>query len=144
MPAALADVVLGFRSLNNFVLRPRVKLRSVDAPSPQFTSNTSGAHYIAPSDFATIYDLARLYASGMDGRGQTIAIAGQTDILLSDIDTFAESRGYRPTILKWSWFPGRAIPERTLMTLQKLIWISNGPAPPRRMRTSFTSTPTTS
>lgn len=110
VPAALADVILGFRSLNNFVLRPRVKVRSVDAPSPQFTSTTSGAHYIVPSDIATIYDLARLYASGIDGRGQTIAIAGQTDILLSDIDTFRRVSGLPPNDPEVVMVPGESDP----------------------------------
>src|SRR5262249_50885927 len=45
---------------------------------------------------ATIYDPNPLYASGIDGRGQRIAIAGQTDILLSDIRTFRSLSGLPP------------------------------------------------
>src|SRR5262249_54301750 len=93
VPSAIADVVLGFRSLNNFKLRPRAKVRSMAALSPNFTSSTTGNHFVVPNDFATIYDLARLYASGLDGRGQTIAIAGQTDIQISDIHTFRSVSG---------------------------------------------------
>ena len=43
---ALGDVVLGFRSLNNFRLKPRLKSRRV-----QFTSSVTGYHYLAPDDF---------------------------------------------------------------------------------------------
>ena len=87
VPAALEDVVLGFRSLNNFKLKPRVRLRS------RFTSNVTGNHYVTPGDFATIYDLAAPYASGLNGSGQKIAIAGQTDILVSDIRRFRALSG---------------------------------------------------
>src|SRR5262249_6523443 len=93
VPAAIANVVLGFRSLNNFRLRPRPNQRSVMAPSPQFTSNLSGNHFLSPSDFATIYNLNALYAAGIDGRGQSIVIAGQTDIDLNDIRAFRSASG---------------------------------------------------
>jgi subtilase family serine protease len=91
VPAAIADVVLGFRSLNNFKLSPRPNKRSVTAP--QFTSNLSGNHYLSPSDFATIYNLNGLYAAGIDGRGQSIVVAGQTAIDLNDIRAFRSASG---------------------------------------------------
>src|SRR5262249_1039773 len=52
IPSALADVVSGFRALNNFRLDPRPRVKHVDA-SPQFTSSVSGNHFLAPADFAT-------------------------------------------------------------------------------------------
>ena len=42
--------------------------------APQYT--TGSAHYLSPGDFATIYDAAPLYAGGVDGSGQSIAIDG--------------------------------------------------------------------
>ena len=94
VPAAFADVVLGFRSLNNFRLNPRPNIRSIDrAVSPQFTSSATGNHYLAPADFATIYNLGSLYAGGYDGSGQKIAIMGQTDIQLNDIRAFRSAAG---------------------------------------------------
>jgi subtilase family serine protease len=93
VPSAIADVVLGFKSLNNFKLRPRAKVRTIDKLSPDFTSSTSGNHFVVPNDFATIYNLAPLYAAGLDGRGQTIAVVGQTDIQISDIHTFRSVSG---------------------------------------------------
>ena len=64
VPAALADVVSVFRGLNNFQLKPRA-LRM----SPRFTSGVSGNHFVAPPDFATIYDVTPLYQHGLYGDG---------------------------------------------------------------------------
>lgn len=84
VPAALANVVLGMRGLNNFRLKPRNKLRGF---APRDTTG-SGDHQMAPDDFATIYDVAPLYAVGIDGTGQKLVIVGQTDISASDIQAF--------------------------------------------------------
>jgi subtilase family serine protease len=80
VPAALSDVVLGFRSLDNFQLKPKA-LRKM---SRKFTSGISGNHFIAPPDFATIYDVKPLYQRGFTGAGQKIAVVGQSDINRSD------------------------------------------------------------
>ncbi len=53
----------------------------------------TGAHYLAPPDFATIYDLAPLYSAGDTGKGVTIAIIGQTDIVPADITDFRAASG---------------------------------------------------
>ncbi len=47
---------------------------------PNFTSEISGKHFLAPDDFATIYDIQGLYGSGITGAGQSIAIVGQSDL----------------------------------------------------------------
>jgi uncharacterized protein (TIGR03437 family) len=88
IPAALSDMMLGLRGLNNYRLKPRGKLRG---PVPTLVpSDTTGhgAHELAPDDFATIYDVAPLYSAGIDGTGQKLVIVGQTDIQVSDIDAF--------------------------------------------------------
>lgn len=88
VPAALSGVMAGLHGLHNFRLRPRgVRLQR------NFTSSQSGNHFIAPGDFATIYDLNPLYSAKIDGTGQTIAIVGQTDISLSDIAAFRTAAG---------------------------------------------------
>ena len=56
--------------------------------SPDYTSVTSGAHYVGASDIATIFDTKPLLAAGIDGTGVKIGIIGQTDILLSDIQIY--------------------------------------------------------
>jgi len=79
VPAAFGSVVKNIRGLNDFRLKPRAKPRN---------TSSRGVHSIAPDDQATIYDITPLYTSGINGTGQTIAIAGQTEVNMSDISTF--------------------------------------------------------
>jgi subtilase family serine protease len=90
VPAAFAQVIAGFQGLNDFRLRPqRLKSRVL---TPDYTSST-GNHYLAPGDVSTIYDLVPLYGAGINGMGQKIVVAGQTDINLSDIQAFRAQFG---------------------------------------------------
>jgi uncharacterized protein (TIGR03437 family) len=96
LPVALQGVVQAIRGLHNFRLKPRIrKLTPValsgNGATPNYTS--SGSHYLAPDDFATIYNLAPLYSKGIDGTGQKIAIAGQTTITTSHLSTFRSYYG---------------------------------------------------
>ncbi len=94
LPMALQGLVGHIRGLNDIHPKPHaVRSRSTAGLTPKFTSSISGSHFIAPGDFATIYDVQPLYGSGIDGTGQTIAIAGQTDIQLSDIEAFQTASG---------------------------------------------------
>ncbi len=96
LPAAFAGQVLGVRGLDDF--RPKARLRKV---LPRFTSSVSGNHFVIPGDFATIYNLGPLYAQGLDGAGQSIAVVGQTAVSLTDIDAFRSAAGltkYDPTL----------------------------------------------
>jgi subtilase family serine protease len=86
VPATLADVLLGIRNLDDFHPKPRYAIAR--KMRPNFTSSISGNHFLAPDDFATIYNLQPLYLSGLDGTGQKIAVVGQTSINLSDIQSF--------------------------------------------------------
>ncbi len=102
VPAALAGVVSGFRSLNDFRLKPRYVRPRVDTAQVKYTSSISGQHFIVPDDFATIYDLQSLYARGINGTGQKIAIMGQTNISLTDTRAFLAAAGLAandPTIV---------------------------------------------
>ena len=105
VPEALTDIVLGFRSLNNFPLKSRLKSRKV-----RFTSSITGYHYLAPDDFAAIYDIQSLYDSGIDGTGQKLAVIGQSDIQLSDIRTFREASGLSPNDPQIILVPGSRDP----------------------------------
>ena len=94
VPAAFGSVVKSIRGLNDFRMKPRLRpsLRTPNSAKPAFTDSGQGnAHFIAPGDFATIYDVAPLYAAGIDGSGQKIAIAGQIEVNLSDIEQFRSS-----------------------------------------------------
>jgi subtilase family serine protease len=96
VPEALSGLVVGIRGLNDFRLKARSvrTRRQIPAPlNPHFTSSISGDHFLAPDDFATIYDIKALYSSGIDGTGQKLAVAGQTDIKLSDIEAFRTAAG---------------------------------------------------
>ncbi|MGH9599343.1 MAG: S53 family peptidase, partial [Terracidiphilus sp.] len=48
---------------------------------------------LAPNDFATIYNVTPLWTNNINGTGQTIAIAGTSDIDLSDVSTFRSMFG---------------------------------------------------
>ena len=94
IPQALSVMISGVRGLNDFRLKPMLKPRA-PAPaseSPQYTTST-GHHYISPDDFRTIYDLKPLYNSGINGSGQSMVVAGQTQINISDIEQFRTQFG---------------------------------------------------
>jgi pseudomonalisin len=89
IPLALAGVVGGIASLHDFRTQPlHGELR---APVPAFTSG--GGHYLAPTDFATIYNLGPLHQQALDGAGQSIAVVGRTNINLSDVRLFRATFG---------------------------------------------------
>ncbi|MGB8885249.1 MAG: S53 family peptidase [Candidatus Korobacteraceae bacterium] len=77
LPGAFRGLVAAISGLNDFRPRPRSIVKSVQ---PHFTSDLSGNHFLAPDDFATIYDVQGLYANGINGAGQSIAIMGQSDL----------------------------------------------------------------
>ena len=88
IPAELAPLVWLVRGLDDFRTqppKPRVKA------APEFTS--SGSHALTPGDVGTIYDINALYQKGFAGSGQKIAVVGQTDIHLSDIQAFRAEFG---------------------------------------------------
>lgn len=89
LPAAFNGVINGIRGLNNFRMKPALR---ASLQLPNYTSSR-GNHYLAPNDFATIYDINPVYSASIDGTGQKLVIAGQTQINLSDIETFRSSFG---------------------------------------------------
>jgi hypothetical protein len=96
MPAAFANLVIGLNNLHDFRPKARVELRQV-SPGAQshFTSGVSGANYVAPGDFAVIYDLNAVYTKGFDGTGITIAVAGQTALASSSSNDFVDVNAFR-------------------------------------------------
>jgi uncharacterized protein (TIGR03437 family) len=81
VPEALAGVIGGFLGLNDF--HPRSMISRI---APAYTSGTS--HYLAPHDWATIYDVSPLYQAGFNGTGQSIAVVGESDVEITDIRNF--------------------------------------------------------
>jgi subtilase family serine protease len=130
IPEALAQAVVGVKSLHNFFARPlhragskvikdsgtgkwqRIANVADDAtqsrsartsPRPQFGINVPASggdsaylvEDIVPYDFATIYNILPLWTASkpIDGTGQTIAIAGTSSIVPSDVTTFRSTFG---------------------------------------------------
>ena len=90
VPSALGEVVLGVHGLSNFRPKPRVRRVTREAFRPNFTSG--GDHFLAPDDWATIYNVKSIPAP-RDGAGQSIAVAGQSDVLNADLDAFRAAGG---------------------------------------------------
>jgi hypothetical protein len=109
VPAALAPIVAGIASLNNFPRRAashrlgnfrydpatnrtaRLQDQVSSTAEPSFTINDGETFYgMTPYDFATVYNVLPLWnaASPIDGTSQTIAIVGQTDINPADFVNF--------------------------------------------------------
>jgi subtilase family serine protease len=97
IPAALAPVIAGIKTLHNFQKKPPIhemgtasRIANTSLWQPEFTfSGAAGVqHFLAPGDFAKIYNTAALYRSGIDGTGQSVAIVGRNNINLSDIQIF--------------------------------------------------------
>lgn len=94
IPEALEDVVGGFRGLNDF--RPQSMLRMapvqpVNGPAVNSGGNynsSTGNHFLTPDDLATIFNITPLYNAGTNGTGQTLVIAGETDVNVSDFTLF--------------------------------------------------------
>ena len=94
IPRALAGLVQGVVSLHDFTSHPN----STASQLPSDFTNAGGAHFLAPGDFATIYNVKPLYNAtpAIDGTGQTIAIVGRTDINLTDVQFFRSFFGLPP------------------------------------------------
>ena len=117
IPQALAAVVSGVNSLNNYPKEPTSHvigkvpgLRPSAFIAPNYTSS-SGDHYVAPGDFWTIYNATPAIQAGTTGKGVANAVAGRSDISASDVSTF------RATYLGGAAYTG---------TFQQII---NGPDP---------------
>lgn len=98
VPAAFADVVLGFQSLNDFKPKPHgIPTRKVN---PYFTSEIPpNKKYLTPDDVATIYNVKGLYNAGYTGAGQKIVVVGQSKVNTSDITAFRSAAGLSTTNL---------------------------------------------
>ena len=100
VPAAIADVVGGFLGADDFLPNPPKHVTGV----PDYTSGKN--HYIAPGDFATIYNVTPLTQAGYDGTGQNIAVVGQSDILITDVRSFRSDFGLPANDPKQVFFGG--------------------------------------
>ena len=97
IPTALAPIVAGISSLHDFRKKPasrvlgkatRVANTSLWQPDFTFSGAAGAEHFLAPGDFAKIYNTATLYQNGIDGTGQSVAIVARNNINLSDVQIF--------------------------------------------------------
>ena len=112
IPAALAPVVVGPVSLNNFPITSHIRqlgtfhrakgsnlAQPLDKPLYTFPGCTpAGCFALGPADFATIYNSTPLLSGTpkIDGTGQTIAIVGESDIDPTDVTDFQTMFGMTP------------------------------------------------
>lgn len=92
IPAVLNGVIGGFRGLHDFFPHPMLKQH----PGYTVTINNSTYHFLAPGDIATIYDINSLYQASpaIDGTGEKVVIAGQSDVYLADLNDFRTAFGF--------------------------------------------------
>ncbi len=105
VPAALSQMVLGVRGLDDF--RPKPRFRSA---APHFTSNITGNHFLVPDDLATIYNVKALYSAGITGSNRSIAVVGQSQVNLSDIHAFRSAAGLSARDPVVTLVPGNSVP----------------------------------
>jgi uncharacterized protein (TIGR03437 family) len=92
VPEALAPVVSGLLGLHDY--RPK-RVHSMHLQDPLLTSY-DGSHVPGPADLALIYDFQQLYNLGVDGTGQSIAIAGQSNVHSTDIALYRKHFNLSP------------------------------------------------
>lgn len=125
IPTALAPVVAGVNTLHNFLKKPMSHVvgrfsrsrttAEVRAINPQFTfaggckGSGTNCYALGPGDFGTIYNVLPLWNAGTKGSGQTIAIVSDSNINISDANTFRSLFGLSsnpPTVILPGSDPG--------------------------------------
>ena len=100
IPTAFTSLVQSIAGLSDVPDQPmshmgaasRAGSQAAASPQPALT-NGSGNHYIAPGDFATIYDVPSQATTATDGTGQKVAIIGRSQVLAADITNFQALTG---------------------------------------------------
>jgi subtilase family serine protease/N-acetylneuraminic acid mutarotase len=88
IPEALAPAIKSIRGLFTPDEQSMLHKTAVPEASPEYTSST-GAHYLMPGDFATIYDLP----SDLTGAGQTIGIVSWSRTYFADFNNYRTKSG---------------------------------------------------
>ncbi len=94
IPSMLNGIVTGVIGLHSFGPQPASRGRRLSGARSPHHNYYDGSfifpNFMAPGDVAQIYDINPLYnaSTPIDGTGQTLAIIGETDIYLADINDF--------------------------------------------------------
>jgi len=80
IPMALLPVIEGVVGLHDFHVQSMMTL-------------ADGNHGLSPRDLATIYNVTSFWSQGFDGKGQSIAIVGRSNINVNDVRNFRAQFG---------------------------------------------------
>jgi subtilase family serine protease len=90
IPSALAPAITGIVSLHDF--RPNKLYRA--RPKYTFTQGNFTYQAVVPADLATIYNLNKLFTTGITGKGQTVVVIEDSDVYsAADWTTFRSTFG---------------------------------------------------
>lgn len=90
IPTALAGVVAGVTTLNDFLPHPMNKPRAAYT----YTSGSSTYEAVTPADLATIYNFNGAFNANYTGQGQTVVVIEDTNVYsMSDWTTFRSTFG---------------------------------------------------
>lgn len=95
IPESLAPAVAGIVALHDFRPHKMIRAKAVKS-APQYTFGSQGntTQAMVPADLATIYDFNPLFAKGITGTGQTVAVIEDTELYrASDWTTFRSTFG---------------------------------------------------
>lgn len=102
--ASIVDTVCGLTQeilyaqarQGEFVAAPASNLSSGNGNStirPNYTSSSTGRHYMVAGDFALVYNINSVYSAGYTGAGQKVAVIGRSRTEDSDISTLQNIQG---------------------------------------------------
>ena len=106
VPAALAPAILSIRNLDDFRPKSQAVVNRNSRPRNAFTSSQSNNVFFAPGDIATVYDIKPLYAASNNGSGQSIAVIGQSAVVVTDVENFQNAAGLTVKDPKLVLMPG--------------------------------------
>jgi uncharacterized membrane protein len=86
-------VVAGVVSMHDLHSRPAGVRQPSPDPGNSWSANGSLQARLAPQDLAIIYNMLPLYAAGIDGTGQSIAVLGRSNIDLANVRLFRSTFG---------------------------------------------------
>src|ERR1700691_5783360 len=109
VPTALAGSVLAVGHLHDFRPKPRAIFRTRPLSGPQrHFSDPAGDHFLAPGDFATIYNLP----AGLGGTNQKIAVVGQSTVSAADLAHFRSAAGLAAKVPQYVLYPSTSVATR--------------------------------
>ena len=86
VPAAIRAFTIGFFGLDDFKLKP-------PARTVKPALNYENLHVLGPADLWVLYDTLPLYTHGWTGSGMTLAVIGQSNVNLSDMEQYQADFG---------------------------------------------------